>query len=130
MARIALDEHPNVSLDAGDRVIFSSHTIPGNEKAVGRVQNGLADLGIEVVTETLHACEAKRPMFGAPAIGMGNWIESTIPADPLTLINLHLTHQIGHLTVAGNETAAARFNFTSVSAIVLQPEFHGAARTW
>jgi len=34
MARIALDEHPNVSLDAGDRVVFSSRTIPGNEKAV------------------------------------------------------------------------------------------------
>ena len=45
MARIAQDEHPNVKLDAGDRVIFSSRTIPGNEKAVGRVQNALADLG-------------------------------------------------------------------------------------
>jgi ribonuclease J len=51
MARIALDEHPNVSLDAGDRVIFSSRTIPGNEKAVNRVQNGLADLGIDVITD-------------------------------------------------------------------------------
>jgi ribonuclease J len=51
MARIALDEHPNVSLEPGDRVIFSSRTIPGNEKAVGRVQNGLADLGVEVITD-------------------------------------------------------------------------------
>ena len=52
MARIAQDEHPNVELDAGDRVIFSSRTIPGNEKAVGRVQNGLADLGVEVITDS------------------------------------------------------------------------------
>src|SRR3990170_168799 len=44
MARIAQNEHPNVELEAGDRVIFSSRTIPGNEKAVGRVQNGLSDL--------------------------------------------------------------------------------------
>jgi ribonuclease J len=51
MARIALDEHPNVSLDPGDRVIFSSRTIPGNEKAVGRVQNGLADRGVEIITD-------------------------------------------------------------------------------
>ena len=35
MARIAQNEHPNVKLDAGDRVIFSSRTIPGNEKAGG-----------------------------------------------------------------------------------------------
>jgi ribonuclease J len=51
MARIALDEHPNVSLDPGDRVIFSSRTIPGNEKAVARVQNGLADRSVEVITD-------------------------------------------------------------------------------
>jgi ribonuclease J len=51
MARIAQDEHPNVTLDPGDCVIFSSRTIPGNERAVGRVQNGLADRGIEVITD-------------------------------------------------------------------------------
>jgi ribonuclease J len=51
MARIALGEHPNVDLDAGDMVIFSSRAIPGNEKAVARVQNGLADQGIQVITD-------------------------------------------------------------------------------
>jgi ribonuclease J len=51
MARIAQKEHPNVALAAGDRVIFSSRTIPGNEKAVARVQNGLADLGVELITD-------------------------------------------------------------------------------
>ena len=51
MARIALGEHPNVKLEVGDRVIFSSRTIPGNEKAVARVQNGLADGGVEVITD-------------------------------------------------------------------------------
>ena len=51
MARIAQGEHPNVKLDEGDWVIFSSRTIPGNEKAVGRVQNGLADMEVEVITD-------------------------------------------------------------------------------
>jgi len=51
MARIAQDEHPNVELDEGDWVIFSSRTIPGNEKAVSRVQNALSDLGVEVITD-------------------------------------------------------------------------------
>ena len=45
MARIAQDEHPNVKLDEGDWVIFSSRTIPGNEKAVARVQNALGRHG-------------------------------------------------------------------------------------
>jgi len=51
MARIAQDEHPNVELDEGDWVIFSSRTIPGNEKAVSRVQNALSDLGVEIITD-------------------------------------------------------------------------------
>lgn len=50
MARIAVDEHPDAKLSQGDLVIFSSTTIPGNEKAVGRVINALVDQEIEVVT--------------------------------------------------------------------------------
>ncbi len=51
LARIARDDHPNVELEAGDTVIFSSRIIPGNEKAIGRLQNALARLGVEIVTE-------------------------------------------------------------------------------
>ncbi len=54
LARIALDEHPDVTLGKGDRVIFSSRTIPGNEKAVGRVINGLVRQGIEIITDRTH----------------------------------------------------------------------------
>jgi ribonuclease J len=50
MARIAADEHP-VELDYGDLVIFSSRTIPGNERTVGQIQNRLVDLGCEVITD-------------------------------------------------------------------------------
>ena len=51
LARIADDQHPDVGLDKGDLVIFSSRTIPGNERAVGRIQNRLVDLGCEIVTD-------------------------------------------------------------------------------
>lgn len=50
IARIAEDQHPNVALDPGDLVVFSSRTIPGNEKAVSAVQNNLARLDIDVLT--------------------------------------------------------------------------------
>ncbi|SFV33612.1 ribonuclease J [Hyphomicrobium facile] len=52
MARIAENEHPDISLDKGDIVIFSSRTIPGNEKAVSRIQNGLARLGVDIITDS------------------------------------------------------------------------------
>jgi ribonuclease J len=51
LARIAREDHPHVVLEEGDAVIFSSRIIPGNEKAIGRLQNALARLGIEIVTE-------------------------------------------------------------------------------
>jgi ribonuclease J len=50
LARIADDSHP-IALTHGDVVLFSSRQIPGNELAIGRVQNLLAERGIEMVTD-------------------------------------------------------------------------------
>ena len=54
LARIANDDHPQVTLNKGDCVIFSSRTIPGNEKAVGAIVNGLVAQGVEVITDRTH----------------------------------------------------------------------------
>jgi ribonuclease J len=54
LARIARDDHPNVTLEEGDVVIFSSRIIPGNEKAIGRLHNALIRIGIAIVTEDDH----------------------------------------------------------------------------
>ena len=51
LARIAARDHPRVVLEEGDVALFSSRVIPGNEKAVYRLQNRLVELGVEVVTE-------------------------------------------------------------------------------
>jgi ribonuclease J len=54
LARIARDDHPNITLEEGDVAIFSSRIIPGNEKTIGALQNALVRLGVEVVTEADH----------------------------------------------------------------------------
>ncbi len=54
LARVAEGSHPEVTIASGDRVIFSSRAIPGNEKAVGRVINGLIAGGAEVITDRTH----------------------------------------------------------------------------
>lgn len=51
LTRIANKDHPFVSLDQGDVVFFSSRVIPGNEKSIFELQNKLARLGVEIVTE-------------------------------------------------------------------------------
>ncbi len=50
LARIAEESHP-IELSRGDVVLFSSRQIPGNEIAIGKVQNALADRGIIMVTD-------------------------------------------------------------------------------
>ncbi|QUT03961.1 ribonuclease J [Sphingobium phenoxybenzoativorans] len=50
LARIAFDSHP-IKLSEGDLVVFSSKQIPGNEIAIGRIQNALATKGIGMVTD-------------------------------------------------------------------------------
>jgi ribonuclease J len=51
LSRIAIDDHRAVKVAAGDTVVLSARSIPGNEKAIGRVINHLARRGAEVVYE-------------------------------------------------------------------------------
>ena len=50
LARIAAGAHPHVALEGGDTLVFSSRTIPGNERAVARLQDRLERMGVEIVT--------------------------------------------------------------------------------
>lgn len=54
LARVADGSHPHVSLTKGDTVVFSSRTIPGNERAVGSIMNGLTRMGAEIITDRTH----------------------------------------------------------------------------
>ncbi len=51
LSRIAIDDHRHVKLGPGDTVVLSARSIPGNEKAIGRVINHLSRRGADVVHE-------------------------------------------------------------------------------
>lgn len=84
LARIANGSHPSVSIREGDLVLFSSKTIPGNEKEVYRIYNLLSERGVSVVDsdmepihvsghgrrdETRTIYETLRPQFAVPLHG-------------------------------------------------------------
>jgi ribonuclease J len=54
LARIAMDTHPRISLGQGDTVIFSSRVIPGNERAIGTVQDNLVRRSVRLMTDDDH----------------------------------------------------------------------------
>ena len=51
LAKLARDEMKNLALSAGDTVVFSSRTIPGNEKAILEIKNGLIEQGIRIIED-------------------------------------------------------------------------------
>jgi ribonuclease J len=64
LSRIASGTHPHVTLEPGDAAIFSSRNIPGNERAIAKLQNQLSKLGVDIVTT---AEEAGVHVSGHPA---------------------------------------------------------------
>ncbi len=78
LARIAQDEHPEVTLTRGDRVIFSARTIPGNEIAVSRVINGLVTQGVEVITDRDHLVHVSGHPRRAELLDMIGWVRPKI----------------------------------------------------
>jgi ribonuclease J len=89
LARIAKDDHPDVTLSRGDRVIFSSRTIPGNEKAVGAVINGLVTQGVEVITDRTHLVHVSGHPRRAEMEELFSWVKPQI-ALPVHGEPLHL----------------------------------------
>src|SRR5207237_5858772 len=78
LSRIAADDHPHVTFSRGDRVIFSSRAIPGNEKAVMRVINGLVSQGVEVITDRNHLVHVSGHPRQAELEEMIGWIRPVI----------------------------------------------------
>ena len=81
LSRMASDSHRKISIMPGDTVIFSSHPIPGNEKAVTNVINELQMKGADVIFQDVHvsghACQEEikliyslvKPKYAIPIHG-------------------------------------------------------------
>lgn len=54
LSRVAEGNHPFIKLGPGDHCIFSSRVIPGNELAIGRLQDTLSDRGVRIYTDKDH----------------------------------------------------------------------------
>ncbi len=90
LSRIAADDHPEITLTPGDRVIFSSRTIPGNEKAVGAIQNVLARDNIEIITDRSHLVHVSGHPRREEMARLYGWLKPQIVI-PAHGEDLHLT---------------------------------------
>src|SRR5271165_6334318 len=109
LARMAEDEHPTAVLSAGDTVIFSSRTIPGNEKAVGKIINAFVSAGVEVVTDRNALVHVSGHPRQAELAKMYAWVRPKI-AVPAHGEPLHLTEHAAFAKAQGVPQVLRAFN--------------------
>lgn len=127
LGRIATDSH-QLKLDEGDTVIFSSKQIPGNEKAIGAIQNALARKEVIMITEKqAHVHVSGHP--GRPELKiMYDWIR------PQHLIPVHgerrhMAEQARFGRSCGVPNALVQSNGDVVRIAPGEPEIIGHERT-
>ncbi len=109
LARVAFDEHPEIALSSGDKVIFSSRVIPGNEKAVGAILNRLVREGIEVITDRTELVHVSgHPRRGEMA-DMYRWVRPRI-AVPAHGEAMHLAEHAAFAKAQGVPEVMTAYN--------------------
>ncbi|MDX2028738.1 MAG: ribonuclease J [Alphaproteobacteria bacterium] len=94
--RIAMEDHPEVELSAGDTVIFSSRDIPGNEKQIARLQNRLIAQGLKVITQD----HAPVHVSGHPAQDELTQLFQWTRPNLLLPVHGEARHQMEHVRIA------------------------------
>jgi len=87
MMRIAHYVHPDVFIEEGDTVIFSSKIIPGNEKKLYNLHNQLVKNGIEVISEENEFVHVSGHPNQEDLKDMYNWVK------PKAIIPVHGEHR-------------------------------------
>ncbi len=121
LSRIAEDEHPDIALSAGDRVIFSSRTIPGNETPVNAIINSLVRRGIEVITDRTHLVHVSGHPRKDEVARMYAWTRPQV-AVPVHGEDLHLAVHADFARKQGVPNVVRARNGTMVRLAPGQPE--------
>ncbi len=87
MNRISNYTHPDIFIEKGDAVIFSSKIIPGNEKKLYKLHNQLVKEGIEVISEESEYIHVSGHPNREDLRDMYNWIK------PKSVIPVHGEHR-------------------------------------
>ncbi|MDO5723453.1 MAG: ribonuclease J [Flaviflexus sp.] len=93
LSRIANQNHPKLSLEPGDTVVFASSLIPGNENSVFRLINSLMRLGAKVI----HQGNARVHVSGHASAGELLYCYNTV--EPAYVMPIH--GEIRHLVANG-----------------------------
>lgn len=92
LAKLSRNEMRNMALSAGDTVVYSSRSIPGNEKAIIEIQNRFIDMGIKVITNEHALVHVSGHPRRSELLQMYDWLKPQILV-PVHGEAIHLTAQ-------------------------------------
>ncbi|PWW04324.1 ribonuclease J [Hoeflea marina] len=99
LAKISRDEMRHVALTSGDTVVFSSRTIPGNEKGIIEIKNGLIEQGIKIISDTDALVHVSGHPRRSELVQMYEWVK------PQILVPVH--GEAAHLVAQGELAKAS-----------------------
>lgn len=109
LTRVAANSHPTVTLGAGDTVIYSARTIPGNEREVGAVTNALVRAGVDVITDRTHLVHVSGHPRTDELRELYSWVRPRVLV-PVHGEAVHLAEHADLAREAGIERVVTAFN--------------------
>ncbi|MEM5492165.1 ribonuclease J [Hoeflea sp. AS16] len=104
LAKLSRDEMRNVALTSGDTVVFSSRAIPGNEKGIIDIKNGLIEQGIKIITDAEALVHVSGHPRRSELVQMYEWVK------PKILVPVH--GEAAHLTAQAELARASGIEIT------------------
>ncbi|WP_332065592.1 ribonuclease J [Bartonella sp. CB189] len=118
LAKLSRKEMNNIVLSAGDTILYSSRSIPGNEKSIIEIQNRFIDLGIKTITNEDALTHVSGHPYRSELLQMYNWTKPQILV-PVHGEAIHLTAQASLARQAGIKIVV---NIRNGSMLRLAPE--------
>lgn len=104
LAKLSRDEMRNVALASGDTVVFSSRAIPGNEKGILDIKNGLIEQGVKIITDQDALVHVSGHPRRSELVQMYEWVK------PRILVPVH--GEAAHLTAQAELAQASGIEIT------------------
>ena len=136
LAKIVRGENKKLSIKKGDKILFSSRTIPGNEISIGEVQNLMAEQGGEIVDiddnqfhvsghyqrdEISDTYTQLRPQWVIPIHGEARHRRAHCKLATDMQIKAHYVEENGGIAIIGSKGVSAAEEKLSLEIQMLEP---------
>lgn len=121
--RLAIDDHPAMSLVPGDTVVFSAREIPGNEKLIQNVCNSFSRRGIAVVMPETGFTHASGHAYADEMADLFSWVK------PKTIIPVHGSEENQVAQVAIARATGIPFSIIPVNGDIIALRDSGPEKT-